>query len=570
MASAHTHMGGFWSAVWPKKLTLGIGVIVSVAVIITEIIFLVPASYVWHQRNIDDAVERVRLAWYHSSDPIGFLSPEHKARLGERMIRDGLIMGGVIYDSSGEPLAVFGERPVFELNIARISSIKRQESPNTAALDVHLSPEDTNLSHHIIVRIPMQPIQTTSLLELRNFGLSVLFIAGVTALLFIIASMFALIRPLRRINNALRQAVRDPDNADGHHVHMTRQDEIGQISKSLNMLLTSVSVVYQDELAAMEKAIDTFNFTILQFDDQDRIIDANRKAIDIFNQPDVNSLRTMNRNCAHPLGAKGSRPRPILELVGDRKEPTLLTLHTDNGFFTALGFGAPVFREDGTYQRRFVALVQMDEFVKDSRQAIIDAQKAQKNEMRVNVELRETRRLMEACLCLLEPGSPNGEGHANDFLPDRILNGWYSEAQKDGLVSGNLEHGLLPAMSGDKKAIRNALRQAMLLTYAHTEAERPVLRVDSIRQSNGNVMMTFSDISHKREDVGGLRSKNVDPTLPLGALKVALKRANGKLMLVSTSRNNVYVKIQFEPVWTSSSTTKTLSARSSMPLAKSA
>jgi hypothetical protein len=81
------------------------------------------------------------------------------------------------------------------------------------------------------VRLPTEPIEAATFEQLRNFGLSVLFIAGLTAVLFIFASMLLVIRPLRAINKALRQAVENPDRADAYQLHMMRRDEIGQISR---------------------------------------------------------------------------------------------------------------------------------------------------------------------------------------------------------------------------------------------------------------------------------------------------------------------------------------------------
>lgn len=542
MTAAKRSKVSWLARLWPKRLTLGFGVAVCTAVLITEIIFLIPAAYFWHKANEGRAVETVRMAWYHASDPAAFLTAEHKTRLGERMIRDGLLLGGVVYDSAGGPLSVFGERPALDLNIARLSGVGVQASPNAPAIDVHLSPEDTGLAHHMIVRLPTEPIEAATFNQLRNFGLSVLFIAGLTAVLFIFASMLLVIRPLRAINKALRQAVENPDRADAYQLHMMRRDEIGQISGSLNMLLTSVSVVFQDELSSLKKAIADFGFGILQYDHEDRLIAANAMAIELFKQDDFDGLRRMNRNCAQALGTRGQRPQPIVDLLGETREPMLLTLHTDTGFFTSMSYCANVKRPDGTVYHRFVAIMPMDDILDKSRRAITDTQKA-KNALRLaKVEAQEMRRLLESCLCLMEPPSGGDDTFEFSFLPDRILNGWYQEASNDELVAGNLEHGFLPPLSGDRMAIRNVLRQAMLLAYSQTEAEKPVLKVDAGKPSDGSVRFTISDVSAERDNVGVTkRPKNVDPTLPRAALQSALKKAGGAFVGMETSDGAVKV-----------------------------
>ncbi len=518
-----------WIArLWPKRLTLGFGVAVCTAVLITEMIFLIPAAYVWHKSNEREAIEQVRLAWYHTSDPAAFLTPEHKRRIGQRMIADGLVLGGVVYNSAGEVLTVFGERPTLDLNIARLSGINTQPSPNTEALDVHFEQEATNLAHDLILRLPTAPIQQATYNELRNFALSVLFIAGLTALLFIGASMLLVIRPLRAINTALRNAVENPDFADRYQLHMHRQDEIGQISNSLNMLLTSVSVVYQDELASMRRAIESFGFGILQYDHSDRLVAANPHALEQFGQKSFGALRKMNRNFAQPLARKGAKPRPIVDVLGDNSEPMLLTLHTDGGFFTAMAYCASVKRVDGSVMHRFVAVMEMDTLLQESRNALVDGQKAKASMKAAKVEAQEMRRLLESCLCLMEPAANDAENYEYSFLPDRILNGWYAEATSDGLVTGELEHGLLPSLSGNRVAIRKVLRQAMLLAYAYAPSARPVLKVDAVLEGD-RVAFSIFDISKDRGARGGpRRKKSVDPTLPQAALLHALGQVGGE------------------------------------------
>lgn len=527
MAAADFKRSSWIVRLLPKRLTMGFGVAVCIAVLITEMIFLIPAAYFWHQSNQADAIEEVRQAWYHASDPAAFLSAQHKTRLGQRMVRDGLLLGGVVFDGAGDPLAVFGERPVLDMNIARLSGISVQPSPSSPALDVHLSPEQTGLSHHLIVRLPTGPIEAKTLAEVQSFALSVLFIAGVTALLFIIASMFLVIKPLRAINEALRRAVENPDEADAFQLKMGRRDELGQIATSLNMLLTSVSVVYQDELSAIENAINGFGFAIIQYDHDGRVVAANPSAVEMFQVADFNALRKMNRNCAAPLGARRAEPQPILTVLGDTREPILLTIHTEFGFFTAMAYCVSIRRSDGSILRQFAAIMPMDDILQTSRKAITDANKLNAHNHKLRTDAREMRRLFESCLCILELSEHQPSQVEEAILPDRILDAWYSEALQDELVSGRLEHGLLPAVCGDPQAVRTVLRQAMLLVYSQTLAERPVLRVDAEHLDQDRIGLTISDESSQRSINSNIRRKGVDPTLPRAALVAALQHAGG-------------------------------------------
>lgn len=528
MAAADFKKSSWLVQILPKRLTMGFGAAVCIAVLITEIIFMIPAAYFWHQSNQEDAIEEVRQAWYHASDPAAFLTATEKTRLGERMVRDGLLLGGVVYDGAGDPLAVFGERPVLDMTIARLSGVSIQPSPTSPAIDVHFAPEQTGLSHHLIVRLPTDPIEATTFTEVKNFALSVLFIAGFTALLFILASLFLVIKPLRAINNALRHAVENPDGADAFQLKMLRRDELGQIATSLNMLLTSVSVVYQDELSAIENAIDGFGFGIIQYDHEGRVVAANPTAIELFKVADFNALRKMNRNCAAPLGARQAEPQPILDVLGDTREPILLTIHTEFGFFTAMAYCVSIKRNDGSILRQFAAIMPMDDILHKSRKAITDANKVMAENHRLSVEAQEMRRQFEACLCLLEHQGKQEATHVEEaILPDRILNAWYNEALRDDLVSGRLEHGLLPGIRGEPDAVRAVLRQAMLLVYSQCQADRPTLKVDAEHLDEKRMNFIITDKTKERSGVSAKRKKGVDPTLPRAALVAALARADG-------------------------------------------
>jgi PAS domain-containing protein len=444
--SSNSRAIAWWARLLPRKLATCFGMAVCAAVLLTEAVFLLGASQFWRSSHQAQAIERVREAWYHASDPASFMTPEQVTLRGERMVRDGLLLGGMIYDSVGDPLAVFGQRPNLRLSLSRLSGVSVQRSSSASAVDAHLSPQQTGLAHHLIVRLPSGPIDAATSGPVREFGLSVLIIAGFSALLVMLASFLLVIRPLRAINNALREAVLNPDQADRYQLPVRRQDELGQIAGAMNMLFNSVSVVYQDELASMQRAIEGFGFAILQYDHEGRMIAANPSAMTIFNVQDFMALRSMNRNCASPLGAKTSMPQPLPDLLGRSDKPMLVTIHMDEGYFTAMAYSVAIRRGDGAPSRHLVAVMPMDDMMRESRRAIIGAKKSDAQVRSLSLEVQEMRRLLESCLCLLEPAPKSNETAPLSIMPDRILNSWYSEAARDGLVAGKLEHGLLPPM----------------------------------------------------------------------------------------------------------------------------
>lgn len=528
----------------PRKLAIALAFCMAGALAIAEGLYLAPSLYFWTKSHEAEAIERVRFAWYQASDPGSFLSIDEKSRFARRMINDGLITGGVLYDSAGDPLAVFGERPLLDLSLARLSGVKVQHSPNTDAFDVHLSPSETGLAHDLILRLPNAPVEAATAAQMREFGLSVLMIAALTAVLFLIACWMVIIQPLKRINAALRGAVRNPDRADSYVLATHRRDEIGQIATSLDLLLASFASLFHNELATLKGAHDGFAFGIIQFGEDQVPVAANPAALRLFSVDDIEGLRRVNMNCASLIGAKRSEPGNLLEVLDGARVPALLGLHVDAGMVTALGYPTRARSAEDEPESTFIALVPIDELMRDARKALGEAKRADVRLRLQSAELQEMRRQMEACLCLLEAASAGDPSEkAEAVLPDRILNNWYSDAARDGLVSGKLEHGLLPRVHGRPSAIRKILRQALLLVYAHTDMERPFLKVDAEPLGDGTMEIIIRDVSADRIGTGEKRKKSIDPTLPRAAMLQTLLANDGTLVGLETQAGSTTLRI---------------------------
>ena len=543
MATSTANTYPWWGRLTPKGLTARLAMAVCAALLLTEALFLLPSAQMWQRGNRDDLVDQVRFAWYHASNPASFLTSDDKRRIGQRMVNDGLILGGTVYDAAGERLTAFGQRPELELSLARLSGVRLQESTDGSAFDVHLSPDETGLAHDLVIRIPSGPVVAATRDQVQRFGLSLLLIAGLTAFLFVFATHAILIRPLRRINDALGDVARHPERAAARRLTMVRRDELGEMATSADMLFASLSSVYHDELGSMKGALDAFGFALLQFDAEDRLAMANGPALRLFAVDDVAGFANTERNCASIIGARRSEPRPMTDLFEAGKTPLLIGLHVPSGVVTALVYPAKLDTGEAAPGTRFLAIVPVDDLMRDARKALVEAKRTDTRYRAQAAELQEMRRLLESCLCLLEAPSVDAATAGEPLLPDRILNTWYNDAARDGLVSGKLEHGLLPRIVGHPEMLRNVLRQAMLLVYAQTEAERPFLKVDAKPRDGGTLQFVIQDVSSKRVGGGGKRRKSVDPTLPRAALMQALARVGGSF--VSLERKDEGAELVF-------------------------
>jgi len=152
---------------------------------------------------------------------------------------------------------------------------------------------------------------------------------------------------------------------------------------------------------------------------------------------------------------------------------------------------------------------------------------------------------MESCLCLIESDGEATGGHDLNIAPDQIVRDWYKEALEDDLVTGKLQFDYFPELAGDRRAVRNALRQALFLTCVQSEAARPVLKIETIKKAQGQTQFKFVDVT--KSQPGGknapVRKSTVDATLPKAALVKALERAGGSFDALMTTEGSVRVLI---------------------------
>jgi hypothetical protein len=111
----------------------------------------------------------------------------------------------------------------------------------------------------------------------------------------------------------------------------------------------------------------------------------------------------------------------------------------------------------------------------------------------------EMRGLFESCLVLLSsidlktPELAEIVEETPVVRTERLVNTWYAEASKASLVTGRLEHGVLPPVKGEPADVEAVIRQAMLIVYSRSKVETPVITVDSRPLQHGLVELIVSE-----------------------------------------------------------------------------
>ncbi|MCB1507793.1 MAG: hypothetical protein KDI98_03230 [Hyphomicrobiaceae bacterium] len=512
----------------PRSLHMVIFVSVAIGVIVTEAVLLLPFSMVWQTQNIEQAADEVRAAFVHATDPATFPSVDDVTRTADRFMRDGLIIGASVLDASGEQLSTVGDRPFLTLDMVRRGGLQTWESADGAALDLYIDPSETGMANPLVARLAMAPIDAATHDRIVKTALAILAIVLGSSMVSVIALNYWIVKPMRKLQGAIMAAVDNPDVADQFKTGLKRRDELGSISRSLDLLFTAVSLLHQEELATLHKQNEESLIGVLQYSGDGKLQAANPAALDMLGFETETELRKADQHMVIPKNGSTSR-KTFLDIEVDTDSLVPVELLGRVRQIAAHVQHIPVRRRDGTVARHFITLIELDRMSRELQSLQERVKKADAKLSKVSAREQETRRVLESCLCLLDTGSEKPRVEPA-VMPDRIVNEWYKDAAEANLVSGKLEHGVLPQLEGDPARIREVFRQALLVVYAKTTIERPTMGMEADMPDEKTARFIIRDISKDRIGGGRQVEKSVDWRLPLAALQVALGKCGGQIV----------------------------------------
>jgi PAS domain-containing protein len=501
---------------------------VTIAVIVTELLVLVPSVFYWQESAKQETVERIKKNWQSAIDTRTFPDTQELEAIALRFIDLNFIKGATFYNASGEELTTVGERPFLNLSMSRVNNQKTYESQNTEAFDIHIDPTEIGAAQHIIVRLDTAPMKKNINGRLLNMFLAVLAVvlSSATAILIIIYQF--IVKPINTIHSAVKKVSDNPDLADQAMIKSSARNELGELARALDQLFHALSIVHQEELAALEKASEQTNIGILQYDKEGVLLSANPAARAMLNIGAETDLKSFERNIFLLNHENNSELMGIKDLAEHNDFASPCALKVRDGLLSCF-ISAVTIKNNKDEVMRYVANI-VDISGPMMKVASLKGKndKLQRSLNQQHIKEQELKQLLESCLCLL--AGPNSARKAEDFLPDRIVNDWYEEAKAAHLVSGQLEYNVLPWLYGDQSHIRNIFRQAMLLIYTRSVKARPTFYVKAEELPDKKVKFIILDISNKRLGGGAKRSKSIDYKLPLAALQKTLALEQGQLI----------------------------------------
>jgi PAS domain-containing protein len=512
----------------PRSLSGIVVTAVVISVLLTESIVLASSMFYWQEKSEQEAIERIKKNWQSAIDTRTFPSVEELEAIALRFIDLNFILGVVIYEESGEEMLTVGQRPFLNLSMVRVNDLKSYTSKNTQALDIFIDPDEVGAAHNIIVRLDTRPIAENISGRMLSMSLAVLAVVLASSTAIVVIIYKKIVKPINKIQYSVRKVIENPDLADQYRLNTEGSNELAELSNALDHLFLSLSKVHQEELAALKKASEQSTIGILHYDQKGGVLSANNAIKTMIQLTDQEDIKAIESDIFTVGSQRDKQNKSIEKLVQGNDFSGFCELKAREGHLSCY-VNAVTIRNRRNDIMRYVANI-VD--ISGPMMQITDMRNKNMSLKRdldeQKIREQELKQLLESCLCLLGAGSKRRQ--AKDFLPDRIVNDWYEEARAAQLVSGELEHDVLPWVRGDEEHVRNIFRQAMLLVYARSLKTRPTFYVEAKEIDASSVQFSILDISNKRQGGGAKKPKTVDYKLPLAALQKTLAAEQGKLV----------------------------------------
>jgi PAS domain-containing protein len=508
------------------------------SVLVAEIAFLAPALLLWRHQEIVALEERALGLLRANVDATGFPSLAETVRVGERLMRFSEVRGGIIYNGVGDEVASFGTRPALGIGQALREGTTRRLSADSAFLDAYFGQDRSGFAHAIVLRMDATGVPATVFGRMADKAVVVLLVSLLSGIAVALVITFTVVRPVVRLRDAAISATDNPDKAETHRLKWTRDDELGEAARAFDMLLVAVSVTHQEDLAANQEATERSSFAILTYDGNGRLSTANGAAIRLFGVRDLDALASLDTTFVRMRGAGGVIDVSPVELAARGDVFDSITVVTPLGLKRCIVNATAIRKRTGGILRTIVSLVDVTSQATNTERLESEKSALKGEIIERTKRLGEMRALFESCLVIMDAlrdaneqaeEADDEEAEAPLWRADKIVNGWFAEASRNGLVRGRLEHNILPYARGEQSDLEAVFRQALILIYTRAESAQPALAVEAIEMQEG---VSRFEVFEQRGDSNARDAGKAAAGIALARLGLAhaLKRTGGEML----------------------------------------
>ena len=401
------------------------------SILLTELVVL-GASYVFWSRDQLGTLYRETLLMFKSNvDATTFMSVDDTIKMGQRLTSFSNVRGGAIYNRIGEQVASFGQSPGISMRGFLREGITYANTLDESYLDIFYPIEVTGLANPVVLRLDVRNVPAMLRKKLEEKATGTLSVAFISSLAIVLMLNFTVVVPILRLRNAVLKATDNPNSADAARLNWLRADEFGDVAKALDMLFTTVSIVYQEDLAAGQEARQQSAFAVLTYDPSWRLINANPAALGLFKAMSHDEIAERHECFIRQKEAGSERDISPQTLMGKENFTRAVNIVTPGGIKRCIMNGVIVHKRTGAVLRTIITLIDVTELSGKIEMLKIEAAKLAEGNKSQKRRLAEMRSLFQSCLILLS-NSGKGAVEENENPLDKISRFAFSPCHVDG------------------------------------------------------------------------------------------------------------------------------------------
>ncbi len=240
------------------RLCFKISLIVCLSIVVIEAAILVPSYLGLHAQLYDRlGAEGARALAFglkgHDQDSLdGILEAT------DDVLSDAQVLGATLYGAGGERLLTFGEAPSLAPPDLNQERIERGARIDGTIYEVILPQGSAQLPYTAVLRLDARGVVAELHAFVLRIGGLVLIISVFVSAVTVIAHRRLVVAPLLEISRKLRAAHEDPEHPEEHKLALGRDDEIGELVGSLNILLERLAEVRRSDARQIEQRFKDF------------------------------------------------------------------------------------------------------------------------------------------------------------------------------------------------------------------------------------------------------------------------------------------------------------------------
>ena len=526
-----------------KSVCRRVALVVFVTVVVLDAMVAVPVFISHTNEFVTDQATEAQVLFAAAVDTTRYPSIETLTLIGENLVRSTKVAGGIVLSGAGEDRAVFGTAPSLTWEDARLDGEVTRFDTETGEFDVFISPEHTQLPYGLILRLDVS--KDWALMRQHELKLVIMqfVVAVVLSVLTALVVGTQVVRPLRTVRKAIDFALNAPEETSGLRTGVSRNDEIGELARSVDQLLFLTSTTFTDELAAALAILETSPHGIVTLSEQDHFVSANAAALKLFGERAFAGL--LKRDPAS-LFRSGSETVTGVELAARGHLLGPGEILNKDGDFPCLIAGNTVNRSDGSVLRRYLIFVDMRDLVDQVRNEVLRRETAEQEVERLSGDLRLLRRMFDACLVITElDGGATNRSNAVTVQPEMMVDAWKARLKADGFaVPANVEPGDLPPVLGDPAELRRLFDTALEVVRLRSLSKDPHISISGRMDKGGALDIVILEIDKNGAEAG--ITSDIDMAILFGALGVLCRRQEGALTAMKGADDGNRLGIQLK------------------------